>query len=164
MRKLWVKLKSFLFLGCKQRILITPLLSLYHGQRKSDLACARVIYKDTFIREQRYVKIFIQQKAVNDDGLWAYIKYKNAISVWKTIEIGYKRLILSYEKWSKIKLCLHHNNLHNHLSPTFSPSAPLLVPVAEIANISSLISVHLHHYTPDDFFRNLIAGSTICCL
>lgn len=63
-----------------------------------------------------------------------------------------------------MKLCLHHNDLYNHQSPALFFSVPLLLPVAEIANISSPILVNLHQYTSDYFFRNSVAGSTLCCI
>ena len=110
----------------KQRIFTILQLPPYHGQRMSALACVRV--KDTFIRELIYVKIFIQHKA----EIWAYLKYENAISVWKTSEVEHKRLILGFKKWPKIRLCLHQNDLYNHQSAAYFSSDPLFLPVAEI--------------------------------
>ena len=47
--------------------------------------------------------LFIQQKAVYNGGILAYIKYENAIQIWKTIKIEYKRLTQDYKKKKKDK-------------------------------------------------------------
>lgn len=63
--------------------------------------------------QYNYVKIFLfSKKKLTKAEFWTYIKYENAISVWKTIEIEYKRLILSYKKSDEKWNCVPRSHLH----------------------------------------------------